>query len=77
MSPDPEAVIPFVVAATMNALQAASKHASVKRFVLTSSSSAALLPPLNEKVIVTEGMRPEKIQALDLSTDSGSRLVER
>lgn len=53
-SSDPQAVIPKVVKGVLNALEAASKHSSVKRFVLTSSSSAALLPPLNEQVIVDE-----------------------
>ncbi|KAK4139575.1 cinnamoyl-CoA reductase [Dichotomopilus funicola] len=53
-SSDPNEVVTPVVAATINALQAASKHSSVKRFVLTSSSTAALLPPLNKKVVVTE-----------------------
>lgn len=57
-NPDPEAVIPGVVKGVLNALEAASKHTSVKRFVLTSSSSAALLPPLNEEVVVDESMYP-------------------
>jgi nucleoside-diphosphate-sugar epimerase len=56
MSPDPNAVIPKVVAGVLNVLEASSKHASVKRFVLTSSSSAALIPSPNEKIIVDESM---------------------
>lgn len=56
MSPDPNAVIPKVVAGVLNVLEAASKHASVKRFALTSSSSAALIPSPNEKIIVDESM---------------------
>jgi nucleoside-diphosphate-sugar epimerase len=56
MSPDPNAVIPKVVAGVLNVLEAASKHASVKRFVLTSSSSAALIPSPNEKIVVDESM---------------------
>jgi nucleoside-diphosphate-sugar epimerase len=42
LSPDPNAVTPKAVAGTLNALRAASKQ-SLKRFVLTSSSAAALL----------------------------------
>lgn len=40
---DPNAVIPPAVAFALNALQSAYKEASVKRFVLTSSSSAAVI----------------------------------
>ncbi|TEA14607.1 Aldehyde reductase 2 [Colletotrichum sidae] len=44
LSPDPESVIPSSIAGVMNALRAANKSPSVKRFVLTSSSVAAALP---------------------------------
>ncbi|RAL15804.1 NAD(P)-binding protein [Aspergillus homomorphus CBS 101889] len=43
-SSDPNAVIPWVKRATVNLLEAAASQPSVKRFVLTSSSTAALLP---------------------------------
>lgn len=54
LSPEPERVIPSVVAATKAILQAAAKHPSIKRFVLTSSSTAAVFPSLTEKIVVTE-----------------------
>ncbi|KAG8158145.1 hypothetical protein KVR01_011906 [Diaporthe batatas] len=43
-SPDPDAVIPPAVSFALNALRSAYKEASVRRFVLTSSSSAAVAP---------------------------------
>lgn len=42
-SPDPNDVIPQAIAFAENALKSAYKETSVKRFVLTSSSSAAVL----------------------------------
>lgn len=44
---DPNVMIPAVVRATEVLLEAAAKEPSVKRFVLTSSSSAALTPKPN------------------------------
>ena len=58
MNPDPNAVIPTVIAGTVNALSAAAKTSSVKRFVLTSSSTALLLPEPNKPLVVTEGWSP-------------------
>lgn len=56
MQSDPNAVIPKVVGGAINALKAAAKEPSVKRVVLTSSSSAALIPQPNaEGIVVTEG----------------------
>ncbi|KAH8900824.1 NAD(P)-binding protein [Thozetella sp. PMI_491] len=56
MSNDANSVIANVKQATINALAAAAKHKSIKRFVLTSSSSAALIPETNKPgVIVDEG----------------------
>ncbi|KAJ5682091.1 NAD dependent epimerase/dehydratase [Penicillium maclennaniae] len=53
---DPNSVIPWVVRAVENVLEAASRHSSIKRFVLTSSSSAVLIPvPNKEGVQVDEG----------------------
>ncbi|KAF3001670.1 hypothetical protein E8E14_006661 [Neopestalotiopsis sp. 37M] len=43
--PDPQKVIPQTVAGAMNALEAAYAEPSVRRFVLTSSSTAAILSP--------------------------------
>ncbi|KAE8381963.1 hypothetical protein BDV26DRAFT_278373 [Aspergillus bertholletiae] len=51
---DPNAVIPWVVRATQNILEAAAKTPSVKRVVLTSSSTAALTPIPNHRVRVDE-----------------------
>jgi nucleoside-diphosphate-sugar epimerase len=52
---DPNQVIPVVINLTTNALNAAAQEASVKRFVLTSSSSAALWPTAdNEGLVVDE-----------------------
>ncbi|GKT82580.1 NAD dependent epimerase/dehydratase family protein [Colletotrichum tofieldiae] len=47
-NPNPECVIPSSVAVAMNALKAANKSPSVKRFVFTSSSVAAALPKPNK-----------------------------
>ncbi|KAI1331075.1 aldehyde reductase [Xylariaceae sp. FL0255] len=53
MNPNPHDVIPGMIKGTMEALEAASEEPSVKRFVLTSSSSAALIPKPNDPVTVT------------------------
>lgn len=53
MDPDPNKVIPGTIKGTVNALAAAAKEPSVKRFVLTSSSSSALIPKPNDRVKVT------------------------
>ncbi|KAJ6104764.1 NAD dependent epimerase/dehydratase [Penicillium sp. IBT 18751x] len=52
---DPNLVIPWVVRAVENVLEAASRHSSIKRFVLTSSSSAVLIPAPNK-----EGVRVDE-----------------
>ncbi|KAL6401217.1 hypothetical protein AUP68_16946 [Ilyonectria robusta] len=53
--PDPNRVIPTVIAGAVNALKAAFAEPSVKRFVYTSSSTAAMLPKLNVPgIVVTE-----------------------
>ncbi|KAH7018043.1 uncharacterized protein B0I36DRAFT_335213 [Microdochium trichocladiopsis] len=44
LSPDPTIVIPGAVGMVLGAMRSAAKEPSVKRFVLTSSSSAALVP---------------------------------
>lgn len=55
MDPDPEKVIPVAVDATMSAVKSAFNEPSLKRFVLTSSSTAAYSPPIaqNKELIVT------------------------
>ncbi|KAF7560766.1 hypothetical protein G7046_g3379 [Stylonectria norvegica] len=55
MNPNPYEVVPGTVAGTVNALEAAAGEPSVKRFVLTSSSAAALIPKPNDPVVVTSG----------------------
>ncbi|KAI1385488.1 aldehyde reductase [Hypoxylon trugodes] len=53
MNPNPHEVIPGTGAGTVNALAAAAVEPSVKRFVLTSSSAAALIPKPNNPLVVT------------------------
>lgn len=55
MNPNPHEVIPGTIAGTVNALAAAAKEPSVKRFVLTSSSASALIPKPNNPITVTTG----------------------
>ncbi|KAL8666788.1 MAG: hypothetical protein Q9168_007416 [Polycauliona sp. 1 TL-2023] len=52
-SPDPNVVIPSVIAGTRNALSAASKSPSLTRFVFTSSSTAILIPILNKSFTIS------------------------
>ncbi|KDN70445.1 putative aldehyde reductase, partial [Colletotrichum sublineola] len=53
LDPNPHNVIPGTVSGTVNALEAAAQEPCVKRFVLTSSSLAALIPKPNNPVKVT------------------------
>jgi nucleoside-diphosphate-sugar epimerase len=50
--PDPNEVVTPVVAGTKSILRSAAKHSSVKRFVLTSSSCAVLMPSLDKPLTV-------------------------
>ena len=52
--PDPNQVIPPMVEAMRNILRAAKAHSSVKRFVLTSSSTAVVKPDPNKEFHVTD-----------------------
>lgn len=52
-SANPDEVIPPTVKGTLNVLEAASTEPKVKSVVYTSSSTAALSPVSNEKIIVT------------------------
>ncbi|KAK4069893.1 uncharacterized protein Triagg1_6688 [Trichoderma aggressivum f. europaeum] len=54
LTSDPHKVIPAVRAGLINALKAASSQESVKRFVLTSSSTAAIIPEPNKKGVVVD-----------------------
>lgn len=51
---DPDAVIPWVIAGTVNLLKAAASQPSVKSVVLTSSSSAAYIPEANKEGVIDE-----------------------
>ncbi|EXJ77340.1 hypothetical protein A1O3_09566 [Capronia epimyces CBS 606.96] len=53
-STDVHAVVAKVVAGTVNVLQSAAKEPSVKSVVLTSSSSAALIPVPNQEGVVVD-----------------------
>ncbi|CRG88054.1 Aldehyde reductase 2 [Talaromyces islandicus] len=77
-SPDANRVIPPVVKLTTNALTAAAQEASVKRFVLTSSSSAALWPTQDEEgVIIDENSWNDSAvkAAWDPNTPEGQKAV--
>ncbi|KFA46012.1 hypothetical protein S40293_08787 [Stachybotrys chartarum IBT 40293] len=53
MNPNPYEVVPGTLKGTINALEAANKEPSMKRFVLTSSSASALIPKPNNPFTVT------------------------
>ncbi|KAL9091224.1 MAG: hypothetical protein Q9159_001519 [Coniocarpon cinnabarinum] len=52
-SPDPNETVPHVVNGTLGIMRSAKAHASIKRFVLTSSSLAAVHPTPNTEFEVT------------------------
>ncbi|OJK04307.1 hypothetical protein ASPACDRAFT_37865 [Aspergillus aculeatus ATCC 16872] len=72
---DPDAVIPWVKRAAIHLLEAAASQPSVTRFVLTSSSTAALLPTPGLKTVVDENTWNEVSvhAAWDESTPSEER----
>ena len=53
--PDPNKVIPDVISGAINAITAASKQSSVKRFVYTSSSTAISQPKPNVAFTISTG----------------------
>lgn len=53
LDPDPSTVIPIAVRGTLNILKSAAKEKTVKRFVLTSSSSAVAVAKPNERLAIT------------------------
>jgi nucleoside-diphosphate-sugar epimerase len=68
---DPETVIGGAIDSAVNILTAAAKESSIKRFVLTSSSSAAYLPTPNSKnVIIDESKKAEFPYAIYVSLTS-------
>ncbi|KZL73957.1 aldehyde reductase [Colletotrichum tofieldiae] len=74
--PDPSKVIPPVVSGAVNAIRAAYAELSVKRFVFTSSSTAALSPEPNVPgIIVTESTWNKK--ALQLAWAAAANTPER
>ncbi|KAF4959266.1 hypothetical protein FSARC_10782 [Fusarium sarcochroum] len=66
-----EGMITESIASAVNALKAANKESSVKRFVLTSSSTAAVLPqPDVEGIVVTENTwNDEAVAAVNSTAD--------
>lgn len=56
-SNDPDAVIPWVVAGTVNLLKAAANEPLVKSVVLTSSSAAAYFPEANKEGVIDESRK--------------------
>lgn len=64
-SPNPQDVIPTSIAGAMNALKAANKSPSVKRFVLTGSGTAVLVPkPEQEGIEVSsESWNDESVES--------------
>ncbi|KAL4893272.1 NAD dependent epimerase/dehydratase [Aspergillus ambiguus] len=61
---DPEAVIPWVIQATLNILEAAAKRPSIKRMVLVSSSSATYMldPRPNGRTIHADTWNEEAVR---------------
>ncbi|UKZ49071.1 hypothetical protein TrVGV298_003310 [Trichoderma virens] len=51
---EPHRIIPAVRNGTINVLKAASSQETVKRFVLTSSSVAAIIPEANKKGVIVD-----------------------
>ena len=62
-SDNPDEVIPIVVKGALNALTAATKEPSIKAFVYTSSSTAALMPQPNKVIKVTKDTWDEDVIA--------------
>lgn len=58
--PDPNKVIPEVVSGVRNTLSAAARHKTVKRFVFTSSSTAATSPKPNKVFHIDASMWNEE-----------------
>ncbi|KIW24729.1 uncharacterized protein PV07_10424 [Cladophialophora immunda] len=69
-SPDADAVIPGVIASTVNLLKAAAAQQSVKSFVLTSSSTAALIPEVNKQMTVEQNTWNDSIVEAVYSKDT-------
>lgn len=72
---DPNKVVTPVVAGTKSILRSATKHPSVKRFVLTSSSCAVLFPKLNTPLTV--GKEDWNQEAIDRAWEPPPYTLER
>ncbi|KAL8945604.1 MAG: hypothetical protein Q9222_007876 [Ikaeria aurantiellina] len=59
-SPDPNKVIPSVIAGALNVASSAAKQSSIKRFVYTSSSTAMTSPKLNQEYHISNTMWNEE-----------------
>jgi nucleoside-diphosphate-sugar epimerase len=74
LRPQPDIVIPSVVAGTVNILKTAARQNSIKRVVLTSSSTAVLIPTPNERRSVDQskvpGLLGEGYKPLIILTDT-------
>jgi nucleoside-diphosphate-sugar epimerase len=82
-SPKPDEVVPVAIKGAVEAIKAAAKQPSVKRFVLTSSSRAAFWPHPNEKLTIgnesydTEAVEDlERIGAKDAKDVSGLEMYK-
>lgn len=62
-SPDPHDVVPVVVKGALEALRAAAREESVRRFVYTSSSTAAYTPKPDQGIDVDEGTWNDEVVA--------------
>ena len=60
MDPDPDRVIPVVVASTLGLLKSAAANEGVKRFVLTSSATTAAMPKPNDTSVITSNSYNEE-----------------
>ncbi|KAK0653700.1 Aldehyde reductase 2 [Lasiodiplodia hormozganensis] len=75
LDPDPSKVIPIAVNGTLNILKSAAKATDVKRFVLTSSSSAVTVAkPESQETITKDTWNEEAVQMADNLPDDLSDL---
>jgi len=77
-SSDPKDVVPQTVAGSVNILKAAARESSVKAVVITSSSTAAVVPVPNKKEVIDEGKWPQTRDKICVHhTDAVIRHLER
>lgn len=69
--------MPWVLRATDNVLEAASRHRDIRRVVMTSSAVAVLFPESNkEGIVVREGERPVPRERKYVLADTVLRFLE-